>query len=87
MKKRIILSALALIAAVACQKTVVPELSVSTNTINLGPQGGQTMLTVTSNAPLGDFTVTSLAWHRTVAASIIKKILFLIDMIILQGDT
>ena len=49
MKKRIILSALALIAAVACQKTVVPELSVSTNTINLGPQGGQTMLTVTSN--------------------------------------
>ena len=45
------------------------------------------LLTVTSNAPLGDFTVTSLAWHRTVAASIIKKILFLIDMIILQGDT
>ena len=49
MKKHLILAALALIAAVACQKTVVPELSVSTNTINLGPQGGQTMLTVTSN--------------------------------------
>ncbi len=67
MKKRIILSALALIAAVACQKTVVPELSVSTTTINLSPQGGNQMVTVTSNQ---DWTVsTSDNWISVGSAS------------------
>ena len=56
MKKQLILAALALVAAVACQKTVAPELTVSTTTINLGPQGGNQMVTVTSNQ---DWTVTT----------------------------
>ena len=56
MKKNLLLAALALVVAAACQKTEVPELTVSTTTINLGPAGGNQMITVTSNQ---DWTVTT----------------------------
>ena len=36
------------------------------------------LLTVTTSASLGDFTVTSLAWLHVAIASIIKRIFFLI---------
>ena len=49
MKKSFVIAALALVVAAACQKTVTPELTVSTTTINLGPEGGNATLTVTSN--------------------------------------
>ena len=49
MKKQLILASLMLLAVVACQKTVVPELTVSTTTINLGPQGGNQMVTVSTS--------------------------------------
>ena len=56
MKKNLLLAALAFVVAAACQKTEVPELTVSTTTINLGPAGGNQMITVTSNQ---DWTVTT----------------------------
>ncbi len=49
MKKRLILAALAAVAAVACQKTEAPELSVSVNTLSIASEGETVQVSVTSN--------------------------------------
>lgn len=49
MKKLIYLAAIAVLAAVSCQKAEVPQLTVSTSSLNYGPNGGNAVFSVTSN--------------------------------------
>lgn len=56
MKKRFILAALAVVAAVACQKTEAPELSVSSNTLTIASEGETVQVDVISNR---DWTVSA----------------------------
>ena len=56
MKKRFILAALAVVAAVACQKTEAPELSVSSNTLTIASEGETVQVDVISNQ---DWTVSA----------------------------
>lgn len=64
-KGLIILSALLSLAVLSCTKTPVPELSVSTNIISVGADGGTTIVTITTNQ---EWTATTDATWITLGA-------------------
>ena len=63
MKRLIFIATISLFAAVACQKTVVPQLSVSPGTVSFDANGGASIISVSSNT---EWTVsTSDSWIST----------------------
>ena len=66
MKKYFLLAVIAVVAAVSCQKAEAPQLSVSTSSLNYGPNGGNAVFQVTSNL---DWTASASADWITLSTT------------------